>query len=78
MSFTSTILEKYREDDNLVTKIQYDFSGEVNTSTVVLVYHFRPTDEQHVIDNIYGRGQSEEIKLIAQKTIDEILPNINL
>lgn len=78
MSFISTLLEKYREDDYLVTKVQYDFSGEVNTSLTVIVHHFRPTDEQQVIDNIYGRGQSEEIKLIAQKTIDEILPNINI
>ena len=78
MAFTSTILEKYREEDTLVTKVQYDFTGDITDTVTVMVYHFRPSDEQHVIDNIYGRGLSEELKLIAQKTIDEILPNINL
>lgn len=78
MAFTTTLLEKYREEDNVVTKVQYDFTGEVNQTITVSVYHFRPTDAQHVIDNIYSRGQSEESRLIAQKNIDNILPDIIL
>lgn len=78
MAFTTTLLEKYREEDNIVTKVQYDFTGEVNQTLIVSVYHFRPTDAQHVIDNIYSRGQSEESRLIAQKNIDNILPDIIL
>lgn len=78
MAFTTTLLEKYREEDNVVTKVQYDFTGEVNQTLIVSVYHFRPIDAQHVIDNIYSRGQSEESRLIAQKNIDNILPEIIL
>jgi|LakMenEpi03Aug12_release.lakeMendotaPanAssembly.Ray.scaffolds.fasta_scaffold1626988_2 hypothetical protein len=78
MAFTTTLLEKYREEDNVITKVQYDFTGEVNESLEVIIYHFRPTDAQHVIDNIYGRGQSEELKLITQKNIDTFLPDIIL
>lgn len=78
MAFTATLLEKYREEDNVITKVQYDFTGEVNESLDVIIYHFRPTDAQHVIDNIYGRGQSEESKLITQKNIDTFLPDITL
>jgi hypothetical protein len=78
MAFTATLLEKYREEDNVITKVQYDFTGEVNESLEVIIYHFRPTDAQHVIDNIYGRGQSEELKLITQKNIDTFLPDIIL
>ena len=66
MAFTATLLEKYREEDNVITKVLYDFTGEVNESLEVIIYHFRPTDAQHVIDNIYGRGQSEELKLITE------------
>jgi hypothetical protein len=78
MAFTATLLEKYREEDNLINKVQYDFTGEVNETLEVVIYHFRPTDAQHVIDNIYGRGQSEELKLITQKNIDTFLPDITL
>lgn len=78
MAFTATLLEKYREEDNVITKVQYDFTGEVNESLEVIIYHFRPTDAQHVIDNIYGRGQSEELKLITEKNIDTFLPDIIL
>ena len=78
MAFTTTLLEKYREEDNVITKVRYDFTGEVNESLEVIIYHFRPTDAQHVIDNIYGRGQSEELKLITQKNIDSFLPDIIL
>ena len=78
MAFTTTLLEKYREEDNVITKVQYDFTGEVNETLEVVIYHFRPTDAQHVIDNIYGRGQSEELKLITQKNIDTFLPDIIL
>ena len=78
MAFTATLLEKYREEDNVITKVQYDFTGEVNETLVVTVYHFRPIDAQHVIDNIYGRGQSEESRLITQKNIDSFLSDINL
>ena len=78
MAFTAILLEKYREEDNVITKVQYDFTGEVNETLVVIVYHFRPTDAQHVIDNRYGRGQSEELKLITQKNIDNFLSDINL
>jgi hypothetical protein len=78
MAFTTTLLEKYREEDNVITKVQYDFTGEVNETLEVVIYHFRPTDAQHVIDNIYGRGQSEESKLITQKNIDTFLPDITL
>lgn len=78
MAFTATLLEKHREEDNVVTKVQYEFTGEINETIIVDIYHFRPTDAQHVIDNIYGRGQSEESKLIAQKNIDNILPDIIL
>ena len=78
MAFTATLLEKYREEDNVITKVQYDFTGEINESLEVIIYHFRPTDAQHVIDNIYGRGQSEELKLITQKNIDTFLPDIIL
>jgi hypothetical protein len=78
MAFTVTLLEKYRDSDNLVTKVQYDFTGEVTDTIIVTVNHFRPTDEQHVINNINDRGLSEESKLIAQKIIDDLLPNINI
>jgi len=78
MAFTTTLLEKYREEDNVITKVRYDFTGEVNESLEVVIYHFRPTDAQHVIDNIYGRGQSEELKLITEKNIDTFLPDIIL
>ena len=78
MAFTAILLEKYREEDNVITKVQYDFTGEVTQTLVIIVYHFRPTDAQHVIDNIYGRGQSEELKLITQKNIDTFLPDITL
>ena len=78
MAFTVTLLEKYRDNDNLVTKVQYDFTGEITDTIVVMVNHFRPTDEQHVINNINDRGLSEESKLISQKIIDDLLPNINI
>jgi hypothetical protein len=78
MGFTTTLLEKYRDDDTLVTKVQYDFYGDVTGTTIVNVRHFRPSGEQHVLDNINDRGLTEESRLIAQKAIDDLLPNINV
>jgi hypothetical protein len=78
MATQITLLEKYRMEDHLVTKVQYDFTDEVTSSIVVEIYHFRPTSEVQVEQNIINRGESEKSKLISQQIIDQILPNIEI
>ena len=78
MATQITILDKFRYEDNLVTQVQYEFDGEVDDVVVVNIYHFRPKSESEVTQNIINRGESEKSKIIAEKLIDQILPNINL
>lgn len=72
------ILEKYRLDDNLVTKVEYTFTGDLTGGVTVEIFHFRPSSEADVTQNIFDRGESEKIRLIAQQKIDEILNSLEI
>jgi hypothetical protein len=73
-----TLLNKFREGDHLVTTVKFEYIGDLNDEIVIDIYHFRPGTEEEVINGINNRAMSERDRLVSQKRIDEILPNIEI
>jgi hypothetical protein len=78
MAIQAELLEKYRENEHLVTKVKFDFTEEVTGTVIVNIYHYRPTTKAQVKQNVIQRGLTEQSILLAQKSIDELLPNIDI
>ena len=76
-----TILRSYATEDApdmLITEVRYDYTGDIEESITIEVYHFQPQDEEQVTLGINNRGESEKAKLIAKKRIADMLKNDNL
>lgn len=72
-----TILNAFREGDALITQVRYDYTGELEASITVDIYHFQPSDQEEVDRGIQNRGESEKKKLMSIKKIDQIIDNLN-
>jgi hypothetical protein len=73
---TYTILNKYIEGDTLVTDTEIQFSGDVNETVNVPIYHFQPQSVEEVEANIENRIVTELDKIIARNVMEQIITEL--
>ena len=76
-----TILKSFATEENpdiLITEVRYDYTGDLEESITVEIYHYHPLDEEQVMISISNRGESEKTRLVAIKRVADILNNGNL
>jgi hypothetical protein len=73
---TYTIVNKYIEGDALVTDTEIQFSGDVNETVNVPIYHFQPQSVEEVEVNIENRIITELNKIIARNVMQQIITEL--
>jgi hypothetical protein len=73
----TTIIRSYNVEDTLITEVRYDYTGDLEDSVTVEIYHHRPETQEDVNMGISNRGESEKARLLSLKRIEQILNNLN-
>ena len=72
---TYKILSAEQKEDLLITKVEYNFNGQI---VIVDINHFLIKQEADIIDNILKRAEYELGKLTSIQVIETVINDINL
>jgi hypothetical protein len=73
ITHTYTIINKFIQDDTLVTDVTIQFAGDLTNEVTVSIYHFRPETVEEIEASIENRIVTEKDKILAQQVMQELL-----